>query len=116
MAPLNDEQLLRLATLLPPLLTAVAALSAALTSLSVAQAARRTARTAQRTAEAATEQAREAAKEQIRFALRDVVRRSDSPAAPPVGSAHPGTPRERVIPGAEVLPPPQPSQEGGTDE
>ena len=79
MPQLNGEQMVRLAALLPPLLTAATALCAAVTALMVSLHARRTARSAQRTAESATEQAREAAKEQIRFALRDVVRRSDAP-------------------------------------
>ena len=74
---LTSEQIVRLAEALPSLMTAAAALSASITSLVVAIKARQAATEAQRTAEDATDQAREAAKEQIRFALKDVVRRSD---------------------------------------
>ena len=73
---------MRLAGILPPLLTAGAVLTAALTSLLVALHARRAAHKAQRTADDATSQAILATKEQIKFALGEFVRRRDtSPAS-----------------------------------
>ncbi len=86
---LTGEQWVRLAAILPPLLTAGAALTASLTSLLVALHARRAAHRAQRTADDATSQAVLATKEQIKFALGEFVRRRDAAPVSPISPVSP---------------------------